>query len=92
MLKQLVSHHVCDTSQLFHLLPRQKAGIQAGAVAATSVKDVICNLLGEKGSLALLFMKKCLACIILVIFQSKIFMITVENIDRNGLINLFLAL
>lgn len=37
---ETAGHHVCDTSQLFHLLPRQKAGIKAGAVAATSVKDV----------------------------------------------------
>lgn len=44
VLKQLVSHHVCDTSQLFHLLPRQKAGIKAGAVAATPLKDVVCSL------------------------------------------------
>lgn len=67
VLKQLVGHHVCDTSQLFHLLSRWKAGIKAGAMSETSVKDVACNLLGEKGSLALSFMKKYLFCLILVI-------------------------
>lgn len=87
MLKQLVSHHVCGTSQKFHLLPRQKAGIKAGAVASTSVKDVVCNPLGEKGLLALLFMKKYLFCIILAIFKSKIFVVTVENIETDFLIH-----
>lgn len=91
VLKHLVGHHVCDTSQLFHLLSRQKGGIKAEAMTATSVKDVVCNLLGEKGSLALFFMKKYLFCKILAVLQSKIFMITVENIDRNRLINVSLA-
>lgn len=57
MLKQLASHHVCDTSQLLHLLPRQKAGIKAEAVAATSVRGGVCNLFGEMGSLTLVHKK-----------------------------------